>query len=169
MDPHLELVDLEPLVLDLAEALRRQGLCIATAESCTGGLIAAACTAVAGSSDWFERGFVSYSNQAKTDLLGVPEALLRTHGAVSEPVALAMAEGALQRAPVQRALAVTGIAGPGGAVPGKPVGTVWLALAVRTARGQRIEAERLQLPGDRAAVREQTLRAAIERLRTAAA
>jgi len=161
MDPHLELVDLEPLVLDLAEALRRQGLCIATAESCTGGLIAAACTAVAGSSDWFERGFVSYSNQAKTDLLGVPEALLRAHGAVSEPVALAMAEGALQRAPVQRALAVTGIAGPGGAVPGKPVGTVWLALA----HPGKTKAWLLQLGGDRTAVRHATVVAALQALR----
>jgi nicotinamide-nucleotide amidase len=161
MDPHLELVALEPLVLDLAEALRRQGLCIATAESCTGGLIAAACTAVAGSSDWFERGFVSYSNQAKTELLGVPEALLRAHGAVSEPVALAMAEGALQRAPVQRAVAVTGIAGPGGAVPGKPVGTVWLALA----QPGQTQAWLLQLDGDRAAVRHATVVAALQALR----
>ena len=161
MDPHLELVDLEPLVLDLAEALRRQGLCIATAESCTGGLIAAACTAVAGSSDWFERGFVTYSNAAKTELLGVPEALLRAHGAVSEPVALAMAEGALRRAPVQRAVAVTGIAGPGGAVPGKPVGTVWLALA----QPGQTQAWLLPLGGDRAAIRHATVVAALQALR----
>ena len=161
MDPHLELVDLEPLVLDLAEALRRQSLCIATAESCTGGLIAAACTAVAGSSDWFERGFVTYSNAAKTELLGVPEALLRAHGAVSEPVALAMAEGALRRAPVQRAVAVTGIAGPGGAVPGKPVGTVWLALA----QPGQTQAWLLPLGGDRAAIRHATVVAALQALR----
>ncbi|MCA0241915.1 MAG: CinA family protein [Proteobacteria bacterium] len=161
MDPHLELVNTEPLVLDLAEALRRRGLCIAAAESCTGGLIAAACTAVAGSSDWFERGFVTYSNRAKTELLGVPEALLQAHGAVSEPVAMAMAAGALQRAPVQRAVAVTGIAGPGGAVPGKPVGTVWLALA----QPDRTEAWRLQLDGDRAAVRHATVVAALQALR----
>ena len=100
---------------------------MATAESCTGGLIAAACTAVAGSSDWFERGFVTYSNEAKTELLGVDAALIAAHGAVSEPVARAMAEGALARSPRRLAVAVTGIAGPGGAVPGKPVGTVWLA------------------------------------------
>ncbi len=117
----------EPAVLALADALRARGWRIAAAESCTGGLIAAACTSVAGSSDWFERGFVTYSNEAKTELLGVPTALLAAHGAVSEPVARAMAEGALARAPVQLAVAVTGIAGPGGAVPGKPVGTVWLA------------------------------------------
>ncbi|MFT3818530.1 MAG: CinA family protein [Rubrivivax sp.] len=161
MDPHLELVSYEPLVLDLADALRGQGLLMATAESCTGGLIAAACTAVAGSSDWFERGFVTYSNQAKTELLGVPEALLQAHGAVSEPVALAMAEGALQRAPVQRAVAVTGIAGPGGAVPGKRVGTVWLALA----QPGQVQAWLLQLGGDRAAVRHATVLAALQALR----
>ncbi len=157
----MNLAAFDALVLDLGEALRRQALRIATAESCTGGLIAAACTAVAGSSDWFERGFVSYSNQAKTELLGVPEALLRTHGAVSEPVALAMAEGALQRAPVQRAVAVTGIAGPGGAVPGKPVGTVWLALA----QPGQTQAWLLQLGGDRAAVRHATVVAALQALR----
>jgi nicotinamide-nucleotide amidase len=97
---------------------------MATAESCTGGLIAAACTAVAGSSDWFERAFVTYSNEAKATMLGVPAALIAQHGAVSEEVALAMAGGALAHAPVQLAVAVTGIAGPGGAVQGKPVGTV---------------------------------------------
>ena len=152
----------EPLVLDLADVLRGRGWRMATAESCTGGLIAAACTAVAGSSDWFERGFVTYSNAAKTELLGVDEALLRAHGAVSEPVARAMAEGALARAPVQRAVAVTGIAGPGGAVPGKPVGTVWLALARHDgATRSRL----LQLAGDRAAVRQATVVAALQALR----
>ena len=155
-------MNFEPLVLDLADALRAQGLHIAPAESCTGGPIAAACTAVAGSSDWFERGFVTYSNAAKTELLGVGEALLRTHGAVSEPVARAMAEGALQRAPVQRAVAVTGIAGPGGAVPGKPVGTVWLALARHDGR---THSRLLQLGGDRAAVRHATVVAALRALR----
>jgi PncC family amidohydrolase len=108
----------------LAQALRARGLRLATAESCTGGLIAAACTAVAGSSDWFERGFVTYSNAAKSELLGVPPALIAEHGAVSAEVAQAMACGALQRAHAHCAVAVTGIAGPGGAVPGKPVGTV---------------------------------------------
>nr|WP_326534641.1 CinA family protein [Pseudorhodoferax sp.] len=157
---------LEPLVLDLAGALRRAGLMMAAAESCTGGLIAAACTAVAGSSDWFERGFVTYSNAAKTDLLGVDPALLRAHGAVSEPVALAMAAGALQRAPVQRSVAVTGIAGPGGAVPGKPVGTVWLAVGTRAATDQpHTQAWLLQLDGDRGAVRHATAVAALQALR----
>lgn len=157
----MKLEALEPLVLALADALRARGLRMATAESCTGGLIAAACTAVAGSSDWFERGFVTYSNAAKTELLGVGEDLLRAHGAVSEPVARAMAEGALQRAPVQRAVAVTGIAGPGGAVPGKPVGTVWLALA--RADGPT-RSRLLQLDGDRAAVRHATVVAALRAL-----
>ena len=151
----------EPAVLALAQALRGAGLKLATAESCTGGLIAAACTAVAGSSDWFERGFVTYSNQAKVEMLGVAAWLIAAHGAVSEPVARAMAEGALARSHAQLAIAVTGIAGPGGAVPGKPVGTVWLAIA-RT--GRATQAEMLHFSGDRAAVREQTVRLGLQRL-----
>ena len=119
----------ESAVLALADRLRTRGERLVTAESCTGGLIAAACTAVAGSSDWFERGIVSYSNEAKTELLGVPAVTIAAHGAVSEPVVVAMAEGALRHAHAHWAVAVTGIAGPGGAVPGKPVGTVWLAVA----------------------------------------
>ena len=151
----------EPAVLALAAALRSRGLKIATAESCTGGLIAAACTAVAGSSDWFERGFVTYSNEAKAELLGVPMALIQAHGAVSAEVARAMAQGALAHSHAELAVAVTGIAGPGGAVPGKPVGTVWLAIA-RT--GSDAQAELLMLDGDRAAVREQTVHRALLRL-----
>ena len=150
----------EPAVLALADRLRARGAMLATAESCTGGLIAAACTAVAGSSDWFERGFVTYSNAAKTELLGVPAALIAAHGAVSEPVARAMVQGALRQSHATLAVAVTGIAGPGGAVPGKPVGTVWLAWG--TAAG--VQAELLQLPGDRSAVREATVAAALARL-----
>jgi len=154
------LAAVEPEVRSLAQALTARGWRLATAESCTGGLIAAACTAVAGSSDWFERGLVTYSNAAKTDLLDVPAALIDRHGAVSEEVALAMAAGALQRSGVDLALAVTGIAGPGGAVPGKPVGTVWLAWALRGA-GPAV-AERLQFDGDRGAVRLQTVRRALQ-------
>ena len=150
----------EPAVLALADRLRARGAMLATAESCTGGLIAAACTAVAGSSDWFERGFVTYSNAAKTELLGVPAALIAAHGAVSEPVARAMVQGALRQSHATLAVAVTGIAGPGGAVPGKPVGTVWLAWG--TAAG--VQAELLQLPGDRSAVREATVAVALARL-----
>lgn len=152
-------------VLALGQALRLRGWRLATAESCTGGLIAAACTSVAGSSDWFERGFVTYSNRSKTELLGVEAALIATEGAVSEAVARAMAAGALARAPVQLTLAVTGVAGPGGGSKDKPVGTVWLALA----RGDGVQAERLQLGGDRAAVRSRTVQQALARLRAAVA
>ena len=150
----------------LADALRARGWRLAAAESCTGGLLAAACTALAGSSDWFERGFVTYSNQAKREQLGVPAALLEAHGAVSEPVARAMAEGALARSRADLALAVTGIAGPGGEVPGKPVGTVWIAIA---RRGAATTAEHLLIGGDRAAVRARTVEIALERLRQASA
>ena len=151
----------EPAVRSLGDALRARGTMLATAESCTGGLIAAACTAVAGSSDWFERGFVTYSNAAKTELLGVDAALIQAHGAVSAEVACAMAEGALAHSKAGLAVAVTGIAGPGGAVPGKPVGTVWFALA---RRDRPATAELLQLGGERTAVREQTVAHALSRL-----
>ncbi len=151
----------EPVVVALAAALRARGWKIATAESCTGGLIAAACTAVAGSSDWFERGFVTYSNEAKVELLGVAQTLIQAHGAVSAEVARAMAEGALRYSHAQLAVAVTGIAGPGGATPGKPVGTVWLALA---RAGSAAQVELLTLAGDRAAIREHTVLHALKRL-----
>ncbi len=151
----------EALVARLAAALCARRWRLVTAESCTGGLLAAACTSIAGSSDWFERGFVTYSNEAKSELLGVPAPLIATHGAVSEEVARAMAEGALQHAHAEIALSVTGIAGPGGGSADKPVGTVWLGLA---AAGRPTRAERLQLGGDRAAVRGQTVRHALQRL-----
>ena len=156
----------EHLVARLGEALRARGARLVTAESCTGGLLAAACTSVAGSSDWFERGFVTYSNAAKSELLGVPPALIERHGAVSAEVAAAMAEGALRAAHAELALAVTGIAGPGGAVPGKPVGTVWFGLA---AAGRATRTEPLRFDGDRAAVRGQAVRHALERLLEASA
>jgi nicotinamide-nucleotide amidase len=151
---------IEAEVSALADALRKRGWRLAAAESCTGGLIAAACTSIAGSSDWFERGFVTYSNAAKTELLGVDPALIARHGAVSEEVALAMAAGALKHAAAELAVAVTGIAGPGGAVPGKPVGTVWLAWGV----SGDLRSECLQLPGDRSAVRSATVQRALSRL-----
>ena len=160
----MELVTHEAVVRQLADALRARGWRIATAESCTGGLDAAACTSVAGSSDWFERGFVTYSNDAKVQMLGVDPGLIDAHGAVSEAVARAMLAGALARAPVQIAVAVTGIAGPGGAVPGKPVGMVWLAWG-GVADGA---VECLQFEGDRAAVRAAAVRAALKRLLEAA-
>ena len=141
------------LVEDLATALLARGWMLATAESCTGGLIAGACTDLAGSSNWLERGFVSYSNAAKTELLGVDTALIARHGAVSEPVARAMAQGALQHSKAQCALAVTGIAGPGGGSADKPVGTVWFAWA--TPQGVRSEMQRFD--GDRAQVRSATV------------
>lgn len=144
----------------LAAALRRRGWKLATAESCTGGLVAAACTSLAGSSEWFERGFVTYSNDAKVESLGVDAALLAAHGAVSEAVAQAMAAGALAHSHAHLSLAVTGIAGPGGATPDKPVGLVWLAWALR---GGDVGAEALQLGGDRAAIRAQSVDAALER------
>jgi nicotinamide-nucleotide amidase len=166
MEDAVDDLSLQAEVLLLGAALRERRWRIASAESCTGGLIAAACTAVAGSSDWFERGVVSYSNGAKTELLGVAPALIAEHGAVSRAVAGAMALGLLQRAPVQLAVAVTGIAGPGGAVPGKPVGTVWLAVA--RAGAPAVFSQRLQIDGDRDAVRTATVRQALLRLREAA-
>jgi nicotinamide-nucleotide amidase len=141
------------LVEDLAAALLARGWMLATAESCTGGLIAGACTDLAGSSNWLERGFLSYSNAAKTELLGVDADLIARHGAVSEPVARAMAQGALQHSKAQCALAVTGIAGPGGGSADKPVGTVWFAWA--TPQGVRSEMQRFE--GDRAQVRSATV------------
>jgi nicotinamide-nucleotide amidase len=141
------------------ERCRARGLKLATAESCTGGMIAAALTDIAGSSDVVERGFVTYSNAAKTEMLGVPAALIAAHGAVSGEVAAAMAAGALAHAPIDLAVSVTGIAGPGGATPGKPVGLVWFGFATR---GGATQTERHVFPGDRAAVR----RAAVERALT---
>jgi len=137
--------------------LQALGLRVATAESCTGGLVARALTETAGSSAWFERGFVTYSNEAKVESLGVDDATLRAHGAVSEPVARAMALGALARSHAGIALSITGIAGPTGAVPGKPVGTVcfgWALHAPGLADGAPLaRTATLRLPGDRAAVR----------------
>ncbi len=154
---------------DLARAVlaaaRARGWMVATAESCTGGLIAGALTEIAGSSDVVDRGFVTYSNDAKTTMLGVPDALIAAHGAVSAEVAAAMAAGALERSYADMAVAVTGIAGPGGATPSKPVGLVWFGLAVRgrpPVRDSRI------FPGDRAAVRRATVAHALKMLRDAA-
>lgn len=156
----MDLSVLQDEVLALGELLRSRRQMLATAESCTGGLIAAACTSVAGSSDWFDRGVVSYSYPAKSDQLDVPADLIATHGAVSEPVALAMAEGVRQRSTATWAVAVTGIAGPGGAVPGKPVGTVVIAWA----GPHGAQARRFQFAGDRAAVREATVHQALDGL-----
>lgn len=148
----------ERLVAELAAALQACGWRMATAESCTGGLIAGCCTARPGSSAWFERGFVTYSNAAKQASLGVDGALIEQHGAVSEPVARAMAAGALAHAQAEWAVAVTGIAGPDGGSPAKPVGTVWLAWA---GPDGVLEAEHVVFAGDRAAVRDGTVRHAL--------
>ena len=149
------------LIDRIAVALMQRRERIGTAESCTGGLIAAACTDLAGSSQWFERGVVSYSNEAKAELLGEPEGLLALHGAVSAEVAEHMARGLLARAPIEWALSVTGIAGPGGGSEAKPVGTVWLAL-VHAGRPARVWRE--QFSGDRQAVRAQTVTVALAAL-----
>ena len=145
------------LVAQLARELKARGLMMATAESCTGGLIAGACTEVSGSSEWFERGFVTYSNAAKHELLGVPAALIEQHGAVSEPVARAMAAGAVAHSPAQLAVAVTGVAGPTGGSPEKPVGTVWFGWATPTG----VVTEHQRFDGDRSAVRQATVRHAL--------
>jgi nicotinamide-nucleotide amidase len=134
-------------------ALRARGWMVATAESCTGGMIAAALTAIAGSSDVVDRGFVTYSNEAKTDMLCVPPALIAAHGAVSAEVAAAMAEGAVARSRAGIAVSVTGIAGPGGGSVEKPVGLVWFGLAIR---GAAATSSSCHFAGDRAAVRAQT-------------
>lgn len=145
---------------ELASLLLARGWMLATAESCTGGMIAAACTDLSGSSAWFERGFVTYSNEAKVELLGVPAQLIAQHGAVSEPVARAMAQGAVARSRAQLSVAVTGIAGPTGGSADKPVGTVWFGFDVD---GQ-LTSELRRFPGDRAAVRAATVQHALEGL-----
>jgi len=136
----------------------RQKVC--TAESCTGGLIAKTFTDLAGSSEWFERGFVTYSDAAKTDMLAVPASLIEDYGAVSEAVATAMASGALRHSQADYSIAVTGVAGPGGGSEDKPVGTVWIALA----SAEQMVARRYQFDGDRQAVRAATMQTALDLL-----
>ncbi len=148
-----------------------KGWSLVSAESCTGGKIAATCTDLAGSSQWFERGFVTYSNASKQELLGVDSVLIERHGAVSEEVARAMALGALRHSRAQVSVAVTGIAGPTGGSPEKPVGTVWLAWGVPGSSGPSmgaesawIKTERCHFEGDRAQVRDQATRYALKTL-----
>lgn len=152
--------DIPALCAELADRLLERGWMLATAESCTGGLIAAACTELSGSSRWFERGFVTYSNEAKTESLGIDPALLQAHGAVSEVVARAMAFGALRHSHAQASVAVTGIAGPTGGSAEKPVGTVWFGFSV----DGRLHSEMVRFDGDRQAVRQATVAHALERL-----
>jgi len=142
------------LAREVGLRLKAAGARLATAESCTGGWIAEVVTSVAGSSAWFDRGFVTYSNEAKQEMLGVQAATLQSHGAVSEHTAREMAGGALTRSAAHIVVSVTGIAGPGGAVPGKPVGTVCFAWA---RRGAAVTSETVLLAGDREAVRRQSV------------
>jgi len=148
----------------LLDRYRKAGRRLATAESCTGGMVAARLTDIAGSSDVVERGFVTYSNEAKIELLGVSTELIQHYGAVSAQVARAMADGALAHSRADIAISITGIAGPGGAVPGKPVGLVYLALA---AKGRDTRVERQHFDGDRQAVRSAALERALELLDSA--
>jgi nicotinamide-nucleotide amidase len=151
--------ELSDLAGSLGRALASRGWRVTAAESCTGGLVAAAITSIAGSSAWFDEGFVTYSNAAKVRALGVPAGTIVAHGAVSEAVVRAMAEGALARANADLAVAITGVAGPGGGTPDKPVGTVWLAWSRRA--GATV-AELRRFDGDRRAVR---VASAVEALR----
>ena len=148
------------LAASVGQALQAHRLVLATAESCTGGGISQAVTEVAGSTSWFDCGFVVYSNASKTELLEVPDALIAQFGSVSEEVAAAMAQGALASSNANVALSTTGIAGPTGAVPGKPVGTVCFGWATKNA----VHTERLVFTGDRQAVREQSVRHALQGL-----
>lgn len=148
------------MAANTGRTLQRKNLLLVTAESCTGGGVAQAITEIAGSSEWFDCGFIAYSNASKTEMLDVSAALIAQHGTVSEEVAAAMATGALANSNAHVSLATTGIAGPGGAVPGKPVGTVCFAWA----KGDNVHTERLVFSGDRQAVREQTVVHALEGL-----
>jgi nicotinamide-nucleotide amidase len=159
--------DTAAAVQALSQALLARGWRMTCAESCTGGMIAARCTDVAGSSLWFDRGFVTYSNDAKVTMLGVSKANLEQHGAVSEAVVRAMALGALQASGAQAAVAVSGVAGPGGGSALKPVGLVWLAWAVQpvgAARPTAVVVHHAVFPGDRGAVRQSATGLALTRL-----
>jgi nicotinamide-nucleotide amidase len=153
--------DVTALARALGRKCLRKRVVVATAESCTGGGVATAITRISGSAKWFDRGFVTYSNDAKREMLGVSQRSLRNHGAVSEQVAREMARGALRHGPADIAVAITGIAGPTGGSRSKPVGLVWFAWA---ARGQLVQARRFRVPGNRVAVRLQSVYVAIQGL-----
>jgi nicotinamide-nucleotide amidase len=154
------MTDIINLAARAGSTLKAKNLLLTTAESCTGGGVAQAITEIAGSSEWFDCGFIAYSNASKTEMLDVSAALIAQHGTVSEEVAAAMAAGAIANSNAHVSLATTGIAGPGGAVPGKPVGTVCFAWAM----GDNVHTERLVFTGDRQAVREQTVAHALQGL-----
>ncbi len=161
MSPGHSEADIHDLAVRLGEALRARNFMLVTAESCTGGWASMAVTAVAGSSGWFERGFVTYSNAAKQDMLGVKPGTLAAHGAVSEAVVREMAEGAVARSAAQASLAISGVAGPGGGTAAKPVGLVCLGWAVQ---GAETRSRRLQCEGGREDVRRQAVVQALEGL-----
>ncbi len=148
------------LINELATSLTEAKLKVCTAESCTGGLIAKSFTDLAGSSAWFERGFVTYSNESKVEMLGVSESVIEQYGAVSEPVATAMAMGALSQSHADYSIAVTGVAGPGGGSDKKPVGTVWIGIASQN----RTRTQKFLFDGDRQRIRLMTMDAAVEQL-----
>ncbi len=154
--------DLTRAAAELLDLCKASGIMLATAESCTGGLIAGCLTEIAGSSAVVDRGFVTYSNEAKNEMLGIPMDLIIAHGAVSEPVARAMAEGALERSRAGITIAVTGVAGPGGGTETKPVGLVHFGCAGRN--GETLAAHHI-FPGDRAAIRHETIRTALAMIR----
>lgn len=154
------MTDIIELATRTGRTLQAKNLLLATAESCTGGGVAQAVTEIAGSSEWFDCGFITYSNASKTEMLDVSAALLAQNGTVSEEVAAAMASGALANSNAHVSVATTGIAGPGGAVPGKPVGTICFAWAM----GDQVHTERKVFSGDRHAVREQTVVYALQGL-----
>ena len=150
---------LEKLAAEVGAALKARGLWLASAESCTGGWVGAAVTAVSGSSQWYERGFITYTNQSKQDMLGVDEATLARYGAVSEQTVREMAQGALQQSRADIALAISGIAGPSGGTPEKPVGLVWFAWV---AKNGVVRCEKQLFPGDRREVRRQAVETALK-------
>ncbi|RDX35614.1 CinA family protein [Kangiella sp. HD9-110m-PIT-SAG07] len=158
--------DLESLLKELSNLLIKKNLMLVTAESCTGGLIAASCTELPGSSQWFDRGFVTYTNGAKHEMLDVPIKLIEQHGAVSQQVVEAMADGAYKKSSAHKkaggnnrvAISVSGIAGPDGGTPDKPVGTVWIGYA----DDKGLECKLLQLDGSRADIRQETVRESVE-------
>jgi nicotinamide-nucleotide amidase len=154
--------EMDILAAQVGELLKAHGMMLATAESCTGGGVAVAVTDIAGSSAWFERGFITYANDAKREMLGVEQDTLQRHGAVSEAVVREMVEGALQYSHAQIALAVSGIAGPGGGSADKPVGTVWFAWGIK---GGVCAARLHYLSGNRAEIRAQSVRIALQGVR----
>jgi nicotinamide-nucleotide amidase len=149
---------LSQLADNVGQQLQQHQWKLATAESCTGGWVSQVITDIAGSSNWFDRGFITYSNQAKQDMLNVPESVLNQHGAVSEATVLAMVQGAIQNSQAQTSIAISGIAGPGGGTQDKPVGTVWIAWAIV----DKYVAKSFHFEGDRQQVRFQAVEAALK-------